>query len=584
MAQVLPTSRIYSGTHPLSAFYEGTAKRWEPIPATPPIALTHPTITGATSMTPALNTAATSTSIILTTPTGTAVSEGLVACLTSSGTTASDITLPSGWTRIGLPAINDGAVRILGWFFTYLLASPLASYTFISPVAGRFGGFMWRVQNVSPTQPLTEWHAYGPRTGAVLTVYGMTAAIGNQPTQDSLHLVCVGGQFTAGQSAAVTTGPSGMTPLASTEFGLTSGTRTALHTWQENLSAGDTTLRSVTLAVAPTTGAAANGVVLRKAGGAVTVGGETNTVTVAGTFPNHADIGGVLNLDSWETWLGRPVTHISLNTSFSAPSAMTSSSFGNFVNTTHVSDREFNDTETSAKVCLTVGLGFGAGNMSVANKTITLNEVAAGTHDGSYRIVFDRLVAAGFADSYIRLGHEQDITWYPWSALSGNETPYKNAFAHIAAIIHAEYPGMRTVYEGNGGPFDGFSGGSSLTNAERAYPGSTAVDVIALNVYARQWVQRGRALLPWTQAFAVSKGKPFAVSEWGLWKPETTVNGGGDNVGYIQEMYDIMSSFPTTGPGALLYHTYFNELDEHRLDATVPLSRAKYLELFADIP
>ena len=226
--------------------------------------LPRPLLVGTPSVFPASNTAATALTITVPTPAGAASGEGLLVCLRSSATTASDFTAPTGWARIGLAPTNDAGVRIIGWFFTKLAAAPAATYDFTSPAAGRFGAIMFRVQGVHATQPHVAAHAYGPRTGTSVTVYEMNASHTNTPTEDSTFLVGLGMVTTAGVSTAVTTAPAGMTLVTSASFGLTAGSLDTLHIWREDLVPGVTVARSATLAATPSQGAT-NGVVLRKA-------------------------------------------------------------------------------------------------------------------------------------------------------------------------------------------------------------------------------------------------------------------------------------------------------------------------------
>ena len=123
---------------------------------------------------------------------------------------------------------------------------------------------MFRVQNVDSVQPHKAWAIYGARTTASVATREMDNAASNQPSEESLYLVCNNLQVTAGAPISYLTGPTGMSAIVSGEYGTAAGSRTGLHTWQQNISAGPIAYNAngITFSTAPSS-ASANGVVLK---------------------------------------------------------------------------------------------------------------------------------------------------------------------------------------------------------------------------------------------------------------------------------------------------------------------------------
>ena len=315
-----------------------------------------------------------------------------------------------------------------------------------------------------------------------------------------------------------------------------------------------------------------------------------NAVATAGMFPSHADLGGVKNLSDWEAWLGRKVASIDANTGGTSWDNFTGSSFGNFVKPGAF------QTRPDVTMWITIGLNvigsmpYTSGSGYPANQVaVGLQSVARGDQDERYRLVAKRLVDAGHEDAYLRIGHEQD-GFYPWSARNGNHVHYVPAYRHIAEVMKGVSSKFRTVFEVDSGgtswnPHAPNPAAPGKTFWEAAYPGDDWVNVCSQNSYASNWPKAGKPNAIATQKKAVLHGKGFAIGEWGVHAKDTTAPFGGDSPAYIQEMYDLLSSFPDSGPGALLHHGYFHAFKDCWLTvANAPLSRVKYKELFDVIP
>ncbi|MBI1857282.1 hypothetical protein HYS01_03330 [Candidatus Saccharibacteria bacterium] len=228
------------------------------------------------------------------------------------------------------------------------------------------------------------------------------------------------------------------------------------------------------------------------------------------------------------------------------------------------------------------------------NDTTTLAAGAKGDYNAHWKSFAQTMVNKGCGDAILRLGHEFNGKFYPWSAAGGNGQD-KNYAAYWRQIVNT----LRSV-SGSNFQFDwcSLAGVDNQTNPENAYPGNEYVDIIGLDAYdtgaagttgeARWKAQKERVYgLNWHLDFAKRMKKPVSFPEWGITVPSGgQTYGGGDNPYYIQKMYEWMNALPATGPGSLAYHMYF-EYDAkdgaHRLMNTqFPNASAKFKSLFGD--
>lgn len=203
-----------------------------------------------------------------------------------------------------------------------------------------------------------------------------------------------------------------------------------------------------------------------------------------------------------------------------------------------------------------------------------LTETASGAWDDDYRTVAESLVAGGYPDAVIRLGHEFTGGWYPWSA-QGNEEAYIAAYRHVHSVLRSVSADFRFEWNSARNTF--------VEYGPPAYPGDAYVDVVGLDIYytpwkgdkaftQELWLKRYYAVLVAHQEFAKAHGKPVAYSEW--------ANGDVDKPEFISAMFNWFVSLPSSGPGSLLYHAYFNvnqrgyDLDNH------PKSKDIFIDLF----
>ena len=273
-----------------------------------------------------------------------------------------------------------------------------------------------------------------------------------------------------------------------------------------------------------------------------------------------------------ESALGR---HISLTVQFAGRRSqkdMNGSVFG-LVAADSATMPEFADR---LDLSITIPLGFGKANgkSSEGRAEIgsNLRAVADGEFDVAYQRVAERLVDGGFGDAVIRLGHEFNGEWAPWSAIN-NEEAYIAAWRHVHEIFRSvsteflfDWTAMRPDW---------------VERGRLAYPGDDVVDIIGLDVYWRvpvggdawetdRWNRQYLSVLSDHLSFAIERGKPVSYPEWGL--------SGGDAAGFVEAMHAWFSELPAEGPGSLRYQAYFNS-KEFALDR-FPASQTAFLELF----
>lgn len=254
-----------------------------------------------------------------------------------------------------------------------------------------------------------------------------------------------------------------------------------------------------------------------------------------------------------------------------SPGDMRSSVWGQFVSPSaflpSVSDR--------VDVSLAVPLAFGTRTAKTAADRQAigrdLRDVAAGVFDNDYRTVARSLVQSGYGDALIRLGHEFDGDYYSWSARD-NEANYVAAFRHVHDVFRSESKDFRFEWTGMRTTFSRF--------APQAYPGDAYVDVVGLDIYYRDpapltntvWTKQYLPALQFHRDFAIAHGKPVSYSEWGVGKY--------DNAEYVDLMHGWFGGLPTSGPGALLYQSYFNSPNADHDLGRYPKSRDRYFTLF----
>ena len=211
-------------------------------------------------------------------------------------------------------------------------------------------------------------------------------------------------------------------------------------------------------------------------------------------------------------------------------------------------------------------------------------EIAAGKYDQYYEQVARNLLTYESEDAIMRLGHEFDLDSYPWSVVGGNHRAYAEAFRHVVTVMRKSLPELRFCFNWTGCAHRENPDAPGQTFAESAWPGDDVVDVIGIDVYdSAPWTER-EMQLGYAEEMAVSKNIPLAIPEWGLWhhhiyagKPPDE-----DNPAFVQNMYDYMNALPKRGGGRLMFHCYFQQLDDHDI-FSFPESAELFLRLFGSV-
>ncbi|MEL6890676.1 MAG: glycosyl hydrolase [Actinomycetota bacterium] len=240
-------------------------------------------------------------------------------------------------------------------------------------------------------------------------------------------------------------------------------------------------------------------------------------------------------------------------------------------------DATLDDLADDVTLSLTVPLAFGQARAKTieGREEIAANllAVAEGEFDEAYERVAARLVDAGHGDAVLRLGHEFNGTWAPWSSRT-NESAFIAAWRRVHDVMTSVSPDFRFDWTALRPAWQEWG--------VQAYPGDDYVDVIGLDVYWRVspnqdpwdpsvWDRRYLRVMRDHQAFAVSRGKQVSYPEWGLT--------GADVPQYIEAMHEWLSELPASGPGSLMYHAYFDDNREFDFEQ-YPRARETYLELF----
>ena len=274
-----------------------------------------------------------------------------------------------------------------------------------------------------------------------------------------------------------------------------------------------------------------------------------------------------------EEWLDREISYTVQFTGRQSQRDMNGSAFGLLV----ADQSDIAAYADRLDLSLTVPLGFGSADARTREGRDeirrNLTEVASGEFDQAYLRIADRLIESGFEDAVLRLGHEFNGSWAPWSAQT-NEEEFIAAWRHVHDVMSAASPDFR---------FDWTAVRPAWFEWGRAaYPGDDYVDIIGLDVYWRTepganqwdpelWRRQYDRVLNDHLSFAISRGKPVSYPEWAV--------GGADVPQFIESMHAWFSSLPTSGAGQLEYHAYFDGNREFDLDQ-YPAARGRYRDLF----
>lgn len=276
-----------------------------------------------------------------------------------------------------------------------------------------------------------------------------------------------------------------------------------------------------------------------------------------------SDQTGVNAVPGFQTWLGGP--EITVGRTYLAPNSWTDVQ-GN--------DWAINPWSAWVKAkpgrMLALNVPMMAPNESHTTNTALLSsqlqQGARGDFNAHYRILAQKLVAAGVPEATVILGWEMNGTGYD-GRCNTNPTAWKQYWIQIVNTMRA-VPGQKFIFNFNTThtrdaiPFD------------QCWPGDQYVDEFGIDIYdwgfsswsALQTSDRGPDQIA---AFAAAHGnKPLSIPEWGLFSR-------GDNPAFVQGLYDWMKV------NNVKWHTIADYCPAGFYRCTSnQLSSAKYKQLF----
>ncbi len=153
-----------------------------------------------------------------------------------------------------------------------------------------------------------------------------------------------------------------------------------------------------------------------------------------------------------------------------------------------------------------------------------MRAVASGRHDADFARWGRELIARGTpapdGNFYIRSAWEMPGEWFPWGH-SARQDPaaFRESFCRFARALRTVSNKLKVVWDFN----------SDRGPVEQYYPGDDCVDVISQDIYWTPDLQGRNARaafdkhvngysrgLAWMAEFAAQRGKPMAISEFGV--------------------------------------------------------------------
>ena len=180
----------------------------------------------------------------------------------------------------------------------------------------------------------------------------------------------------------------------------------------------------------------------------------------------------------------------------------------------------------------------------MAKTTDWLTAGSRGAYTGHAKRLARRLVAAGMGNSVIRLAHEANGDWYPYSlTLSRRKLAQWRQFWRRTALA------MRSV-DGAHFRFD-WTVNASYRPVPLAwfYPGDDVVDYVGIDAYdvgvkpgLPRWpeIYRRRIGVRDVLAFARAHRKPFTIPEWGVGPAGPAKLSGGDDPSYVDGLARVV--------------------------------------------
>lgn len=172
---------------------------------------------------------------------------------------------------------------------------------------------------------------------------------------------------------------------------------------------------------------------------------------------------------------------------------------------------------------------------ATVNTTMTLTDVAAGLWDSLFNQAIAN-IASLRPNAIIRIGWEQyGNGWYPWNG-AALYSQYTAAYRHLVGLCRAQSAGFTFDWNGNVA--------YAAYDPTLAYPGDAWVDYMTTDLYdsfnpggAAGFTAYRDAVLANALAFAVTRGKPFGLSEFGTFVVGFG-NGYGDDPAWLRAVHD----------------------------------------------
>ena len=168
-----------------------------------------------------------------------------------------------------------------------------------------------------------------------------------------------------------------------------------------------------------------------------------------------------------------------------------------------------------------------------------------------------RDLRAGKGQVYINPYYEFNGDWMPYSVTrtTQGQADFRRAFERTSATLRREFPGVKVVLNP--------AAGRTLPTEMR--PALTSFDVLGIDTY-NEWPFCGSTSCTSTQLNrvevlrqqALAWGKPIAFPEWGNASSPNGPGGGGESPAFIDAFHGYMKQHAGTGPGQVVFDTYFN--------------------------
>ncbi|WP_168581672.1 glycoside hydrolase family 26 protein [Gephyromycinifex aptenodytis] len=207
---------------------------------------------------------------------------------------------------------------------------------------------------------------------------------------------------------------------------------------------------------------------------------------------------------------------------------------------------------------------------------------AAAGEDEQHWEELGRVLHERYPGSTVRIGWEFNLAAWSHHADEANVEQWKSAFRHASIALKRGGPSLLVTWNPNKGR------GDSLPEATLAWPGDDVVDIVGLDAYdwwpaysESTWPQHRDSDQGWAfwVNFARSRGKAFAVPEWGV--APGNDHGGGDNPYYVQTVVDYLAG-EHRKDGIVHSVLYFDEPESYiansMAEGQVPQSAAAYRE------